>query len=398
MDRLAITENSLGGWIEYRQKIGFVPDPMVLRAGEIFLNGRTKSGRLGQNDQDVWYALSENIGGLHDFFDILVTRDTIPLIHYGDTFDAAGGGPVLSGLLEDRLCQVEIAYEPYQRIKAGALRSLATLPAERLRPLAASLGELGAFRYDWKPSLRADGETAGPDFTQLQEGDPLLMVAHFLLGGFIFSGFAQASHTTHYVQPKRSRMLLGLTAAPDAMTHGDHRDEAPIFAESETAARDAGATVTHEEPIPPVLPYLLGQGTLPRNTTELLERALRFRDSSEGRRYRDAVEAIRADGKPAARTADLSVAEHKAALALLRPYSKLDRKGSSGLKIEASIHLLSWLAINASKTVETPIWLRLWWNDRIGFGTLRQTFRRMWMAKESYSDFSGKLRDVWVSS
>jgi hypothetical protein len=398
MDRLAVTENNLGGWLEYRQKIGFVPDPMVLRAGEIFLNGRTKSGRLGQSDQDVWYALDENIGGLLDFFDIVVTRDTIPLIHYGDTFDAAGGGPVLSDLLEERLCQVEVAYEPYQQVKAGALRSLATLPAERLRPLAAGLAELGAFRYDWKPSLHAGGETAGTDFTQLQDGDPLLLVAHFLLGGFIFSGFAQASHTTHYVQPKRSRMLLGLTAAPDAMRHGDRRDEAAIFAGAERTARDAAATVKRQRPMPPVLPYLLGHGPLPRSTTELLERALRFRESSEGRRYRAAVESIRADGQPAERTADLSVAEREAALALLHPYSRLDPNRSRGLTVEVSASYPRGVGGKVSTTLHMPTWLRLWWNDRIAFGTLRQTFRRMWMASESYSDFSGKLRDVWVSS
>ena len=37
----------------------------------------------------------------------------------------------------------------------------------------------------------------------------------FLLGGFIFSGFAQASGTIHYIQPKRARFFLGLAAEQD---------------------------------------------------------------------------------------------------------------------------------------------------------------------------------------
>jgi hypothetical protein len=87
MQALRITEHSKAGWSTYAQEIGFVPDPMILRTGEIFLNGAKGVGRLERRDFDVWRAVKENVGGLLDFFDMVVSRDTIPLINYNDTFD-----------------------------------------------------------------------------------------------------------------------------------------------------------------------------------------------------------------------------------------------------------------------------------------------------------------------
>lgn len=84
------------------------------------------------------------------------------------------------------------------------------------------LYELDAFRYDWKLALNvADGD---PALTEIRSkfanlNGSALSVAQFLSGGLIFSGFAQASDTTHYIQPKRSRFFLGLTAAPDKVTN-----------------------------------------------------------------------------------------------------------------------------------------------------------------------------------
>ena len=68
-------------------QIGFVPDPMILRTGRVFLNGARGTHVLERSDFDVWEALQQNIGGLLDFFDMVVTREVIPLINYGDTFD-----------------------------------------------------------------------------------------------------------------------------------------------------------------------------------------------------------------------------------------------------------------------------------------------------------------------
>ena len=39
MKKLEIGLHALAGWADFKSKAGFVPDPMFLRTGEIFLNG-----------------------------------------------------------------------------------------------------------------------------------------------------------------------------------------------------------------------------------------------------------------------------------------------------------------------------------------------------------------------
>ena len=125
MQALEITDHSMAGWSGYAQQFGFVPDPMILRTGEIFLNGARGTGLLERHDLDVWKALQQNIGGLLDFFDILVTRDNIPLINYEDTFDRRKTLAPLDQMLPDRMQKVEIKNNVYSTIKKGALLSLA---------------------------------------------------------------------------------------------------------------------------------------------------------------------------------------------------------------------------------------------------------------------------------
>jgi hypothetical protein len=54
MQALRIDDHSLAGWSSYAQKFGFVPDPMILRAGEIFLNGAS--------DRRNWSARTRRFG------------------------------------------------------------------------------------------------------------------------------------------------------------------------------------------------------------------------------------------------------------------------------------------------------------------------------------------------
>jgi hypothetical protein len=51
-----------------------------------------------------------------------------------------------------------------------------------------------------------------------------------------------------------------------------------------------------------------------------------------------------------------------------------------------------------SKTLHAPAWLQIWWNDQTPFGGLRKTFRRMWMAKESYQNLETQVHDIWARS
>lgn len=405
MQPLMITTHSLAGWSPYAEQFGFVPDPMILRTGEVFLNGASGSGALERSDFDVWRALLENLGGLLDFFDMVVTRDTIPLINYGDTFDRMRVVAPLDQILPNRTRNVEVDYTVYNTIKKGALLRLAELDPVALRNFGCLVdGELNALRYDWKPSLDApySDEATVATRKKLEGIDATARTAaQFLLGGFIFSGFAQASATTHYIQPKRARFFLGLTAAPGEAGMFSGGDEENIFRGVEERLRGTNVLAQKIAPLPPVLPYLLAQGE-PGSARALLDRALAFRESPQGAIYRKATNQIRSDGTEARRVEDVARLERESAIALLAPYSKLDTERSRSLDVKLSAETtavpLTKLTAETTLKLKIPTWLRIWWNDEIPFGGIHKTLRRMWMASESYEDLASKLQRVWAKS
>lgn len=404
MQTLRVDDHSLAGWSAFAERVGFVPDPMILRTGEIFLNGLSGSNALERKDFDVWNALRENIGGLLDFFDMLVTRDTIPLINYGDTFDRMRVHAPLDQLLPDRMLPVEVDYQVYNTIKKGALRNMARFDVACLTNFGHIAHELHALRYEWEPALSvADAEpemvAARDKFAAID--DSTRTAAQFLLGGLIFSGFAQAGRSTHYIQPKRARFFLGLTAAPDRSGTFSNRDEDAIFATAAARLAETDAEVHNAEPVPPVLPYLLADGE-PVHVRTLLDRALAFRESRDGAIYREVVNDIRGDGVLARRAEDAVKRERQEALAFLAPYSKLDLDRSRSLEVKASAETAGIPfvkgRIETSFPVRVPTWLRIWWNDNVPFGGMHKTLRRMWMTADSYRNLSDALEKVWTKS
>jgi hypothetical protein len=404
MQTLHVTNHSLAGWSAYGQQVGFVPDPMILRTGEVFLNGASGINALERSDFDVWRALRGNLGGLLDFFDMVVTRDMIPLINYGDTFDRKKILAPLDQMLPGHTRPVEIDYNVYNGVKRGALLNLAQVDPRYLTTFGNIARELDALRYEWEPALSvpdADPEAVAAMARFASLDDTTRLAAQFLLGGFVFSGFAQASKSIHYIQPKRARFFLGLTAAPEQAGNFSAQDEDAIFAVAAARLQGTDAESRNADPVPPVLPYLLAQGE-PATTRELLERALAFRDTSEGVTYRKIANDIRADGAPARRAEDAVKREREEALAFLAPYSKLeaDRSRSLEINVTAKTHGVPLVDAEAKTSflVGVPTWLRLWWNDAVPFGSMRKTLRRMWMAADSYQDLAGKLGKVWAKS
>jgi hypothetical protein len=397
MPPLIIDNHSPAGWQRYTDTFGFVPDPMILRAGEVFLNGERGSGALKNDPMAVWQALEDNLGGLVDFFDILVTRDHIPLINYGDTFDRTTTEASLVELLGEQVQQVEISYQVYNTVKKGALTGLAELDPNDLRRIAPVMREMNALRYDWHPSLKvADGDPAlDPVLQRLKYvTESELPLAHFLLGGLIFNGFAKASDTTHYVQPKRSRFLLGLTAAPDKANELKREDEQAIFDAAEARFKANNIYVRHTEALPPVLPYLVAQGGEKDNARELLKRTLEFRASKAGSAYRELAKSIRKGGVGALRALDASAAEHRKAIQFLEPYSKLDQARSIPLDLKYTA--VPGLEAKTTLQLALPTCIRVWLNDYVPFGGIHKTLRRMWMEAEAYRDLSRNLRAIWA--
>lgn len=404
METLHIKQHSLAGWSEYRKEFGFVPDPMILRAGEIFLNGVSSGETLDRKDTQVWRALEENLGGIFDFFDILVTRDTIPLINYEDTFDPQTTDQPIAELLGERARKVKIEHGVYHAVKHGALRSLARCQIRQLSGFADVLGEMDALRYDWRPSLDWPGRDPLIDggIPAIRGADDSAMhIARFLLGGFIFGGVAQASRTTHYIQPKRARLFLGMTLAPDR--GGLSRAEEPAIFEAAKARLDEnGAETESTSPLPPVLPYLLRQGNDVKSPMALFDAALKFRESREGKNYRELVAAVRGDGVAARRAENLAAKERSEALKLLAPYGAVEKAEIGSLEVKMSGEAFGVPGVEAKLDLPIkaglPVGLRLWWNDQAPFGGLRKTLRRMWMEYEAQHSIATRLRDIWVGT
>jgi hypothetical protein len=404
MQPIEIKEHSLRGWSDYGSQIGFVPDPMVLRTGQIFLNGLSGAVDLANKDTVVWNVLSENLTGLLDFFDILVTRDTIPLINYYETFNSLTNAP-LEQILPNFVRPVFIHHQVYDDVKKGALTALDQVDMARLERFGQDIiQEMDAFRYEWEPDfgVRGDDHELKAISDKFRAAKPATQrTAQFLLGSFIFGGYAQASNSTHYVQSKRSRFFLGLVTPPAGSVGFSNTDEDAIFEAGEAKLKEAQVAIRRIQPIPPVLPYLLAKGD-PRNVRELLDRALEFRGSAEGRIYRKVVEDIRADGQQA-RDAELAVKqERENAIAFLAPDSKLAEERSQSLEINLSAKTVGIPLVEAKAEVPLRLKisprLRLWWNDHIPFGGMRKVLRRMWLANESYRNISDKLRQVWTKS
>jgi hypothetical protein len=403
MPDIVVREHSMLGWRDYAKQIGFVPDPMVLRTGEIFLAGISGIGPLRQKDFDVWRALSENLKGLSDFFDMLVTRDVIPLIDYGLTFENLTDVP-LGRRLSSFIRPVHVAYAVYDEVKKGALKALDQVDIDLLGKFGQLIvNETEAFRYEWVPGFDVEDGSAefaaiGKKFDAL--GDPRTsLAAQFLLGAFIFGGYAQASGTAHYIQPKRSRFFLGLVAPSDQVLGFSHREEDEIFAATMKLLKGEKADVVSTDLVPPVLPYLLSKGD-PANVDELLDRALSFRETPEGKAYRQIVSDIREDGVKARVAESALRRERQNALLFLDPYGKLAEEARS-IVVNVSLETVGLpvkAEANAPVKLKIPVGLQLWWNDHTPFGSVHRVLRRMWMDDASYKDFDKKLKTVWQQS
>jgi hypothetical protein len=399
METMEIDRHTKAAWAVYGARFGFVPDPMILRAGEIFLNGGGGTGNLGDS-LPVWDALEQNIGSIVEFFDMVATRDELPLIDYYETVPR----PMrpLEDLLEHRVCQVRVGPETYSRIRDGALVNLASLDLMGAsRDMIGMLSETKVFGYDWNPGLNtATGDAAAQSAAQKLAGvsAEARPIAQFLLGGLVFSGFAQASGAVHYVQPKWSRLYLGLTSKSQGLVSLGHDSEDKIFDDAAGVFQDPSIEVRREPRVPPVLPYLLEQNRGRTKPVDLLKRALDFPGTPVGRQYVAAVRAIRAGGIEGSRTTDMSEVERQAALDFLKPYSNLDANRPRSLDIKLKLaDPQQTVSAETTVKVNVPVALRIWFNENAPFAGMRKTLRRMWMSYESYTQMSRRLGEVWVT-
>ncbi|HEY5604197.1 MAG TPA: hypothetical protein VIM41_13915 [Gammaproteobacteria bacterium] len=261
------------------KQIDFVPDPMVLRAAELFLLGRSgvPNAGMGQDvdPESVWSVIDRNIDGLLAFFHLFMTRERIPLIDYEHTFPSQQ----FTQLLGNLVYPIHPDRGIYEEAKQDAQRKLINLQFDTL-PLAMIAdirNELGTAGYEWYPDLGAD-----LDLAQDQE-----VVARFVMGGIIFGAYAQVTGTDHVLQTKRSRLFAALSVPQAIEPLWGIKKEQELFARlREYTTKDARFAAEDIDLPPSVVPYLLVANNPPKTPAQLLERALQIRNSDTGEDYR----------------------------------------------------------------------------------------------------------------
>lgn len=265
-----------------RQRLTTVLDPMVLRCGELFLEGRS-----GAADPDgAWELLDRNLGALGLFFDRLILDERLPVFNYGDSFDAQRNFDqrALARINESEpvLVEVEVGEAVYQPIKDAALREVGRLltGGPRIDPQLGRdvLQEMAAAEYDWRPDL-------GALETQLPSDDDRRL-ATFFVGGLLFGGYAQTLDGDHLLQPKRARLFV---AAALQARSADFALEEALFKELKSRA----VMRCDDLPwTPTFFPYLLARADSP---DAMVGELLSLRRSAEVADYRAWLAAVMSD-------------------------------------------------------------------------------------------------------
>ena len=268
-----------------------VIDPMVLRTGQMFLEGAPAD--LTAADRR-WSAIEEDLGALAAFFDLLVMRRQFPAFNYEDTFDPGPDvGDPLGELVNSEgdkvLFHVDVEHQMYRKAKGAALAEIGAAVARGpvvTRDVANQiLRTMDSTQYEWSPSL---GELSDRIRDQVER-----RIAQWLLGQLVFAGYAQQTGAPHVLSPQRSRLAaaVGLGAATANAHH-----EAALYDELRRRSRslDGGWRVRELPWTPSFLPHLV-QKTLTKpykaGPDVLLALAKELRETRSVDRYR----TLRAD-------------------------------------------------------------------------------------------------------
>ena len=263
-----------------------VIDPLVLRAGQFFLEGCPSDDTLADAR---WSALEEDLGALVAFFDLIVLRRQFPAFNYDDTFDPGPNigdplGELINTSGDKVLFHVDVEHHMYREAKAAALNELEGLIASgggvRKGVAKEILHTLKAVQYEWAPSLE-----------QLEDQlhtDRDIRVARFLLGQLVFAGYAQQTGAPHVLSPGRSRLAAAVGLGTE---HADNPHESAIYDELRRRSRasEGGWRVRELPWTPSFLPYLVQQSQERQfrvGPDVLLDRAKELRETRAVDRYR----------------------------------------------------------------------------------------------------------------
>jgi hypothetical protein len=362
--------------------LSIVLDPMVFRAGDLFLGGR--SGTYG-SPNETWGALSANVAGLAVFFDAIVLNEQLPIFDYGITFpeyEQAGAGAShrlvpLVNANGDVLRPVRLHEHAYLPFKEAALEELAARPSVSPADRISILDELDAFRYQWLPTL--------PGFESASDDERRL--ATFLYGGLLFAGYAQELRGTHVLQQRRARLF-------GRVSLGTAADDQQLFARLAAlpeAAPDAVVAAVEIPQLPSVLPYLLAEAA--DNPVAMLQAALALRADPDIVAYREwhgkLLDEVALGRRPNDQLAELETV--RAAVTRKRAGRKLPFR----LSFELVAFFVPVLKLETHVDGEAAPRAAWGWGVRKIHGDHRKVLTRLVAAKDAFDRLDLALKEAW---
>ena len=395
-----IESNSPEQWSKLSEaEIDFIPDPMILRTAELFFNGRSGCLNLSIDSEEVWKSIQLNLDGLLAFFDILLTRENIPLIEYWLTFESPNKS--LKDLLGTKVIPVKINYDLYNLIKDNATENLGDLKLNRL-PSAIYQeveNELGNYKHEWRPGINLDIP---------QEWQ---RIAEFLLGGFIFSGYAQASGCDHIIQTKRSRLYTELLTPDSEPSRYGYQKEKELFQAFTVFCRARQFTDVNEFKFAPnILPLLLSQAKENRqnNPMYLLELAMGFREKNLGEVYQKWWQQLRDNwrsgmkNRAAERELDIIRTELERKLKDELPSREMQNvQDENTITAEMSASTRDGLSFSLTREIsmsEINQWIKGWYMRVLPINRHRKLMYRMYLEEFEYERLDLGLKELWMKS
>lgn len=390
---MPVLVDTVDDWQKVSRIGGPVVDPMILRCGDIFLSGPDVTpgqilpppsyGVVTQSE--VWQLLEVNLQGLASFFDRIVLEDQIPIFDYTESFmvdhnfNKTSLNQVNQG--DQILVEVQVDHPVYRDVKSAAetkLTDFYTSSEYGITPGEAQniLGELATAGYIWYPYI------PGIAF----QNDDERQLAGYILAGLIFGGYAQLAGADHLMQPKRSRLFL----ATSFKVYGPRSEENDLFA----ALNQIPALQTAEVPFTPTFfPMLLHESGNPQ---EMIASALRHRDSTEVKEYREWLRKILDDFNKNGRISMQVSREVKDILDAVRNRSQSSRFPNIDLSVSVS---------GLTGVPEPEISVELtdlarsawgWFLERLPGKRYRKLLTRAIILDNEYLDLARRARTVWM--
>ena len=371
------------------ERLDVIPDPMVMRAADLFIGGKSFAKQAGLDPGEAWKVIQLNLDGLIAFFHMLMTRDRIPLIDYEYTFAQTNF---------DALGEIAVAIHPpnYQDLKEKAKLKLSTIDLDRIpedRRVALARGkseELKEFGYNWFPD-------PGDRFSGSDK-----VLASLLLAGLIFGGYAQISGSDHVLQTSRNMLLLELTQSDDDAPLWGPREEAKLFTRlNAVVSRDPRLSSLEVQLPPTVLPSLVREQ--PKSPRHLFEKALELRENDKNFiAYRIWHKQLRETWAIGAHNDELE----KDVVDVCKELTKRYPPGKDpvdtpavwsreiGLKVGAELGVEADLG---KVTVSFPNWVRNWLVEGIRFRSHRKILLQLALAQLNSNYLLKGLKRLWFA-